>query len=171
MDAGDIAHTHPVIIDDEDTSESLFLKLKSESQIALSEFISKLLHNKVSYVQQDHSKASFAPTISKKDGYVDFKKVSSSTLKNMFRAFYPWPGLYFYLNETRIKILEVTTSETNLPAGKLNLDFGGLNIGCIDGSVRLTKVQAEGKKPNSDIELINSFKNKFGELKITDKDI
>ena len=43
-------------------------------------------------------------------------------------------------------------------------DMGSLVVGCLDGSLRLTNVQLEGKKTCSDRELLNGIK---GDLKLT----
>lgn len=167
MDAGDVAHTHLVKIDPQDNSETLFNKLKEESKTALNDFIEKVKSDSIEYIPQNDADASFAPVIKKLDGLIDFTQATSEEIVNKYRAFYPWPGLFFYLNDQRIKVLEVSKEENKVAAGELNTSFGTLLVGCKEGSIRLSKVQAEGKKPNTDAELINGFKNKYDSLTIT----
>jgi methionyl-tRNA formyltransferase len=45
--------------------------------------------------------------------------------------------------------------------GKSENDMGSLVVGCLDGALRLSLVQLEGKKPCSDRELLNGIKSEI----------
>ncbi|MBT4790713.1 MAG: hypothetical protein HON90_04015, partial [Halobacteriovoraceae bacterium] len=45
--------------------------------------------------------------------------------------------------------------------GEVSTDHSTLLIGCKDASIRLLQVQFEGKKPSSDITLLNGIKTVF----------
>ena len=49
-------------------------------------------------------------------------------------------------------------SDTSLKPGEVSIKQGYLLIGTKDSTIRLSKIQLEGKKACSDIELINGLK-------------
>ncbi|MGZ8833387.1 MAG: methionyl-tRNA formyltransferase, partial [Thermoanaerobaculia bacterium] len=52
---------------------------------------------------QDHSRATYAPKIEKREGLVTFAE-SPANIYNRFRAFDPWPGVFFESGGQTIKI-------------------------------------------------------------------
>ena len=107
---------------------------------------------------------SFAPTLKKEDGLIDFKNSSVEKIKNQIRALDPWPGTYCFLNNQRLKIFEIEALKRFLAPGETSIDHGHLAVGTLDGAIRLQSVQLEGKKICSDTELLNGLKNKGGEI-------
>jgi len=168
MDAGDLVLSHQVEIDPRDNAGSLHDKLQLEAVSCTEEFLVKVLNNRLTLTPQDESKASFAPSLKKEDGFIDFKTQTKTAILNKLRALSPWPGIYFFLNNKRLKILEMTLEKTKVVAGEINVDFGTLLVGSRDGTLRLTKVQAEGKKPYSDKDFLNGLqKNIKNSLALT----
>jgi methionyl-tRNA formyltransferase len=169
MDAGDIAYSKEVDISDDDTSDTLFKKLEKEAAISLGEFIPLLRDNKITYKKQDESLVSFAPTIKKLDGKIDFHNESAVAITNKFKAYYPWPGVFFYLNNVRIKVHEITNSKIKLNPGEVHTDMGEINIGCKEGSLHFKRVQVDGKKPCTDTDLLRGLKNKYSSFEVTNE--
>lgn len=166
MDAGDICLSRPVLIEKEETGGMLFTKLKFEAALALIEFINKIVDNSLTFTSQDESKVSFAPSLKKTDGALLFSKQKVSEVINKTKAFFPWPGSYTFLNNKRLKVFKVSKSSSTLKPGEVSNQFNTLNIGCIDGTIRLEVVQLEGKKKSTDSELLNGIK---GEIKIEER--
>lgn len=169
MDAGDIVFEKHVSIEPSDTSLSLFNKLSLESSNCIAPFIDLILNDKVTYKKQDEDQATFAPTISKDDGYLKFSDLTFEKFNNTIRAFHPWPGTFFFLNNLRIKVFEIEKSSKNLAPGELDTSHGLLEVGLIDQSIRLASVQLEGKKRSSDQEVLNGLKNKHSHFSITEQ--
>ncbi len=169
MDAGDIAYSKEVDISDDDTSDTLFKKLEKEAAISLCEFIPLLRDNKITYKKQDESLVSFAPTIKKLDGKIDFHNESAVAITNKFKAYYPWPGVFFYLNNVRVKVHEITNSKIKLNPGEVHTDMGEINIGCKEGSLHFKRVQVDGKKPCTDTDLLRGLKNKYSSFEVTNE--
>jgi methionyl-tRNA formyltransferase len=164
MDAGDLVHFHTVAIADTETGGQLYTRLKLQAALSMNDFIQKLIQNKVTYEQQDESKVSFAPTLKKEDGFLDFLNQTTSSLLNRIRALDPWPGTYCFLNGKRLKVLLAAPYHAKISPGSIKNDMGSLVVGCADGSLHLSLVQLEGKKPCTDRELLNGLK---GELELT----
>lgn len=158
MDAGDLVHFHTVKIEDTETGGQLYTRLKFQAALALNDFIVKVKENKITYTPQDESQVSFAPTLKKEDGFLDFANQNSFSILNRIRALDPWPGTYCFLNGKRLKILKARVYHTNIAPGKIKNDLGSLIVGTQDRSLHLYEVQLEGKKVCSDKELLNGLK-------------
>ncbi len=161
MDAGDIAHSEEVEISSEETGVTLYEKLKNLSVVALNKFITKLVNNELNYSSQEESLVTFAPTLKKEAGFLDFKNMSTRKVINLVRALEPWPGTYCFLNTKRLRVLKVESFDMNLPAGKVDSSHNALVVGCTDGALRLKQVQLEGKKLVNDNELLKGIKTEI----------
>lgn len=168
MDAGDLVHFHELKVSPTETGGQLYTRLKFQAALCLSEFMETLSLGKVSYTPQDESQVSFAPTLKKEDGALHFGEKTRSEIKNRVRALAPWPGTYCFLNGKRMKVLTVEDYHRQVPAGSALNDMGSLVVGCKDGSLRLSQVQLEGKKPCSDRELLNGIKSEISITSLKD---
>lgn len=159
MDAGDLVHGDPVNIHPEETGGLLYTKLKYQAAISLDKFLINLHNNELTYTKQDESQVSFAPTLKREDGFLNFKESEFDQLKNQVRGLFPWPGTFCFLGKKRLKVFEIEKAHTNLAPGECSIKQGELLIGTKDSTARLCKIQLEGKKACSDIELINGLKD------------
>ncbi len=164
MDAGDICYSKDLDIAPYESGGQLYTRLKFAAALGLNEFIEDILAKKITYTKQNDDEVSFAPTISKEMGRIDFKKDSFKAIKNKIRAFDPWPGTFCFFNNKRLKVFSVLKLESSGEVGVVNVAENTLNIGMGDFSIRLTNVQLEGKKRCTDIELLNGLKNGSSEF-------
>ena len=164
MDAGDLVHFDEITIAPDENGESLYNRLKNQAAISTRALINKILSNSLVYSHQDPSGISFAPTLKKEDGFLNFKDSDYKKIINQIKALDPWPGTYCYLNNMRLKVFTVEKLQRTLRPGETSIDHGHLAVGIKDGTLRLAKIQLEGKKVCSDTELINGLKNKGGEI-------
>ena len=157
LDAGDIWSQKAFDILPEDSSATLMERLSREGTCFLDRTIRDILEGLISKTPQNHEQATFAPVIRKQEGRVDWN-LTASRLKNRHRAFTPWPGLFFYLNQRLVKIRKITPLEPdpelmNLMKGRkpgetVKLDESGLVVLCgNDTLARIEEFQPEGKKP------------------------
>lgn len=161
MDAGDLVHFHTVAIASTENGGQLYTRLKFQAALAMNDLIVKILDNKLTYVVQDESKVSFAPTLKKEDGLLKFSTKTSNEILNLIRALDPWPGTYCFLNGKRLKVLLAEPYHSKVSPGMAKNDMGSLVVGCLDGSLRLSEIQLEGKKACSDRELLNGIKTEI----------
>lgn len=99
-------------------------------------------------VKQDDSLATYAPMIFKEDGRLDFEKTPEE-IERLVRGLSPWPGAYTLLDGESFKIwaAEPTGEKTDMAGGTiLATSAKGIDIACGGGVLRLTEVQAPGKK-------------------------
>ena len=167
MDAGDIVYEHDVAIDPDETCDLLFKKLETEAALGLRKFINNLSdsNEEISYRPQDESLVSFAPTINKQDGLINPLVESAKAIYNKFRAYYPWPGVFLYIEDkTRLKLVKISPSSDQVEPGKFSTDKGSILLGTREGSIKLETIQLDGKKAVSDLDFINTLKSKKSNL-------
>lgn len=161
MDAGDLVHFHTVPVSPTENGGQLYTRLKFQAALSMNDLIGKILNNNVLHTPQDESKVSFAPTLKKEDGLLHFAQKKTSDILNLIRALDPWPGTFCFLNGKRLKVLSAETYHSKVAPGVAKNDMGSLIVGCLDGTLRLSEVQLEGKKSCSDRELLNGIKSEI----------
>lgn len=160
MDAGNIVKSSPVSVSPNETGGQLYTKLKFQAALTLDEFIQDIINNKIEETTQDEDKVSFAPTLNKDNGHLKFAEHNYQQLHNKVRALKPWPGTFCFLNDKRLKILEIEKYALNkLEPGQISLNENMLLVGCTDSTVRLVRIQLEGKKAASDKDFVNGLLN------------
>jgi methionyl-tRNA formyltransferase len=166
MDAGDIVHFDELEIGQNENGESLYNRLATKASESTTALIEKILNNSLVYVPQNQDAKSFAPPLKKEDGFLAFQTSTYNKIHNQIRALDPWPGTYCYLNSQRLKVFSIEKLQKHLAPGQTSIEHGFLSIGLTDCTIRLTKIQLEGKKTCTDTELLNGLKNKGGEIKL-----
>lgn len=159
MDTGDIIKKLSINLDKKETSQSLMDKIKTLTQKNLSEVLINYINNKIKTEAQDNSKASYVKMIKKEDGLLSLTE-KAELIERKIRAYYPWPGTYFFIEKTEnnnlpkkkllFKILEVSEiikNPKNIKMGNFFNYQNKLAISCSDKAIVLKKVQLEGKKP------------------------
>lgn len=98
--------------------------------------------------EQDDSLSTYAPMITKQDGHIDFES-SPVTVERKIRAYDPWPGSFAYIGDKMYKIWKAeAVSEKTLEEGGTVIREGKdyLDIACGGEILRITEIQAPGKK-------------------------
>lgn len=158
MDAGDVVHSRPIPVTSNETGGQLTTRLKFQAALACNDFIEDLLSNRIVARPQDEAKVSFAPTLKKADGYLDFANQTVKQITCRLHAMDPWPGTYCFLAGKRLKVLKTESFQVSAKPGEVKNHMNALVVGCLDGALRLCVVQLEGKKPGSDAELLNGWR-------------
>jgi methionyl-tRNA formyltransferase len=132
LDSGPIITEKEVKIDINDTKEKLRDELTIIGGNLLCEFIPKIVNKAINPKNQDESKVTFCTKINKEDGEIDLNG-NPQVNYNKYRAFYGWPGLFFFINKhnkrIRVKIKQAVY-ENNLftikrvtPEGKKEISY------------------------------------------------
>lgn len=162
MDAGNVVDEFKIPIYPHDNAESLSTKLQFLAAVTLDRFIYKLLSSSFTETIQNEELVSLAPEIAKNMGYVDFKNEKVSSIFSKMRGLTPWPGLYFFLNSKRVKIIELIVPSPNelykISPGEIKIMYKQLIVGCADGPIRISSLQMEGKSVSQDSQFIQGIK-------------
>jgi methionyl-tRNA formyltransferase len=139
LDSGPILAEKEIQIDIQDTKESLREKLINLGGNLLCEILHTPSASGTSPfeeggIPQDESKATYCSKIKKEDGEIDlFNATNARQNYNKYRAFFGWPGVFFFANGKRIKITkarfenEAFIIEKVIPEGKKEMDYTVFN--------------------------------------------
>mgnify|MGYP006095499475 FL=1 len=148
VDTGKILEQAECDINEYDNYGSLSEKLSNIGSDLVVSSIEKYLNDKIEPYLQNESLVTLAPKILKEEFLIDLNK-SASDIHAQVRAFSPYPGAYTFLNGKRIKFFEselVNNQHSEQPGCVSNVIGDSFDIACGVGSLRVSKVQIEGKK-------------------------
>lgn len=109
----------------------------------LAEIIPDWVGGKIKSREQNHSQATFTKKITKEDGLVDLEKDNPEIIYRKFLAFYPWPGVYFFIEKANKKIRVIIT-----------------DMKVKDKELKITSVKPEGKKEMFYDDFLRGYKTK-----------
>ncbi|MBQ6575847.1 MAG: methionyl-tRNA formyltransferase [Lachnospiraceae bacterium] len=148
VDTGDIIDFVRVAISPDETGGSLFDKLAEEGAKLIVKTLSDIEAGRAKRTPQDDTKATYAGMLKKEMGRIDWQ-TDASSIERMIRAYTPWPGGFTYLSQKVLKITEAEalTGNADRPCGTVTeVSKDHFLVACKSGMLRVTKVQAEGKK-------------------------
>ena len=167
LDAGPIALQKTLEIGDFETFGDVYVKLIDLAKEAVDEFLKLFSDNKVVFIPQDDSKATYAPKIKKEDTFVNFSETSEK-VKNKIRAYDPVPGARALFKNQIVKLFEVEDMKKNddegIPGKILKIEEKGAWIKTGDGKILLGKIQFPGKKVLSFSEAKNGRLIREGDI-------
>ena len=160
MDTGDMLVSERIKIEEDDNIETLSNKLSVLGSKMIINYLEDIINGKIVGVKQDNDKATFARIIKRSDEHLDFN-FSNRDVYNKFRALSPSPLPNFIMDDTEIKIAECELSDEEGDASKIiNEGKDYFIIGCMSGSIKVTKIKPSGKN----IMSVKDFKNGYGSL-------
>ncbi len=157
LDQGDIYLIKKVEINDDENSEMLLKRLAELGAIMIPAALRDIADGILSPIPQNKNDSSYCHKIHKKDAEIDPKKDNAKEILNKYRAFQPWPGIYFMFNNKRCKLIEIEKSDKNANPGELKEIEKELILGTSNGSLKIKILQPEGKKPIDDKDFMNGF--------------
>ena len=115
-----------------------------------------ILDDKAKFKDQDHSKATYAKKINKKESSIDWNTPAKSVIAKINGL----NGAHFIFQGARYKILK---AELNNLSGKPGEIIGdSLEIACKEKSIKVMMIQREGKKPQKTAEFLLGSQIKKG---------
>jgi methionyl-tRNA formyltransferase len=151
LDAGPMLSSTERPIDPDETSEQVEGDLAQCGAGLLVATLDDLVAGRAVDVPQDDRRATYAPRLTKDDGVVDWTQTARA-IHNRIRGLHPWPHAFSFLEGKRLIVRRSTLSDSpdlrDADAGVV-VDAHGdrLVVATGDGLLRLTEVQAEGKRP------------------------
>jgi len=169
MDTGPVLARRELPIASEDDAGSLAEKLGQLAAAITREEVPRFVAGQLHPEQQDHSRATYAPPLTKEDASLDFGR-SSAQLVAHIRGLSPRPGAVCFYDAAQTKRLKITRA-TPVPRAQLSAsglgpgvvaalpDTSGkvgdqLVLGTADGGIVVHEGQVEGKKPQTGAELL-----------------
>jgi len=148
MDAGDILLQEVVPIHEDDTADTLGVRLSAVGARLLVDTLDALTRGDVVRREQDERAATLAPMVRKEEGAIDWRRGAAEIARSV-RAFSPWPGAYTKLAGRSMKIHRATAlvaAANAIPGTVLSAAGDRFEIATGEGLLALLEVQLEGKR-------------------------
>ncbi len=149
LDTGDMLLKGSVVLDEKETSGSLFNKLSALGASLCVEALEKLEKGELTPEKQGESPTEYARMLTKEMGELDFSR-DAVTLERLIRGFNPWPSAYTRLGDKTLKIWAADVCEKQDPKKQpgtvtevAKQDF---IVACGEGALKITELQLQGKK-------------------------
>ncbi len=159
LDQGKVCSQYKINISKNDNAEDLSLRLSNLASEKIVKDIEDILENKKRFLEQDHSKATYANKINKDEGKIDWNDKAENIIGKI-NGLYPIPGAWFYFEGERYKILKANISNNNSNPGTVLND--SIEISCGINSIKILEIQREGKKVQNIKDFILGTKIKKG---------
>ena len=151
LDSGPISNIYKIKLDQKLNALEVSEKLSLLAADKILDNVDEILDGKLKFIDQDHSKATYAKKIDKSEGQIDW---SNDALKiiGKINGLSPSPGAFFNFDGQRYKILKAEVANGIGKNGEVLTD--GLEIACgKNKSIKIIEIQREGKR----VQKINEF--------------
>ncbi len=147
LDTGPVCNTYKIDLDNNLNAQDIGEKLSLLAAEKILDNIDDILDDKATFIEQDHSKATYASKIQKSEGEIDWTE-SAKNIIGKINGLYPTPGAFFIYNGERYKILKAEIGNGIGNPGEVISDY--LEIVCgKNQSIKITEIQRQGKKPQN----------------------
>jgi methionyl-tRNA formyltransferase len=148
LDTGPVFLQGRTPIAPEDNAVTLREKLVAQGLDVMEEFLRKVENGPWAPTPQS-GEVLLAPSLTKEDGRIRWGQRSAVDSVNLIRGTYEWPGAFGVLKGQRLKIrrAESEIQQSGRPGEIIAVEKGrGFLVKCATGSLRVLRVQPEGKK-------------------------
>ena len=147
LDTGPVCNTYKINLENNLNAQDIGEKLSLLAAEKILDNIDDILDDKATFIEQDHSKATYASKIQKSEGEIDWTE-SAKNIIGKINGLYPTPGAFFIYNGERYKILKAEIGNGIGNPGEVISDY--LEIVCgKNQSIKITEIQRQGKKPQN----------------------
>jgi len=144
LDSGPVSNIYKIKLDQKLNAKEVSDKLSFLAADKISHIVDDIVNDKLKFINQDHSKATYAKKILKSEGKIDWNN-DALTIIGKINGLYPSPGAFFNFNGERYKILKAEIGNSIGKNGEVITD--NFEIACGNGeSIKILEIQREGKK-------------------------
>ena len=152
LDTGPVCNTYKIDLENNLNASDIADKLSLIAAEKILDNIDDILNDKAKFIEQDHSKATYASKIKKEEGKINWNE-NAKNIIGKINGLYPVPGAFFIFKGQRYKILKAEIGIGSGNPGEIISDY--LEVACGDNkSIKIKELQREGKKPQN----ISEFK-------------
>ena len=152
LDTGPVLSRHTVSIGESETTQQLHDRLSDIGATAIVDALAQL--DQLDAQPQPDDGVTYAAKIEKSEAAIDWSKPAIE-VDRLVRGLSPFPGAWFEMNGTRVKVLGSTLVEHSGTAGCVLDDE--LTVACGEGAIRLTKLQRAGKSAQDAEQFLNGW--------------
>ena len=147
LDTGPVCNTYKINLENNLNAQDIGEKLSLLAAEKILDNIDDILDDKATFIEQDHSKATYASKIQKSEGEINWTE-SAQNIIGKINGLYPTPGAFFIYNGERYKILKADIGSGIGNPGEVISNY--LEIVCgKNQSIKIIEIQRQGKKPQN----------------------
>ena len=161
LDSGPVLATKEFELDQNATHGDIEKKISIEGANLLVQNLKSIEAGEPKFTDQDHSQATYAKKIDKKETKIHWKIDAKKVLAHI-HGLSPSPGAWFEFEGERFKILRAKISSENGKPGYV-LDEN-LTIGCGSNSIQILELQRQGKNKQTTKEFLLGKKISKGSI-------
>ena len=162
LDSGPVCNIYKLKLDNKLNAEDVSEKLSLLAAEKILDNIDDIFEEKAKFIDQDHTKATYAKKIQKNEGRINWNDEASKII-GIINGLYPSPGAFFNFNGERYKILKAEIGNGLGEVGEVISNK--LEIACVNNlSLKILEIQREGKKPQKISEFILGSQIKKGSI-------
>ena len=144
LDSGPVSNIYKFNLDYNVNAQEISEKLSLLAAEKILDNVDDILEDKAKFIEQDHSKATYAKKIDKKEGQIDWR-LGASKIIGKINGLFPSPGAFFNFRGERYKILKAEIGNGLGKPGEILSDK--LEIACNENqSIKVLEIQRQGKK-------------------------
>jgi|TARA_Y100000389_G_scaffold3444_1_gene3345 methionyl-tRNA formyltransferase len=147
LDAGPVCNNYKIKLENSLNANDVAEKLSSIAAKKILDNIDDILENKAKFIEQDHSKATYASKIEKAEGRIDWTD-NAEKIIGKINGLYPVPGAFFIFKGERYKILKAEIGSAKGNPGEVISDYLEVTCGGKQ-SIKIKEIQRQGKKPQN----------------------
>ena len=162
LDSGPVGNIYKIKVEYNDNAMEVSEKLSLLAAEKILDKIDDILDDKIKFIEQDHSRATYAKKIEKFEGNINWSNKASHIIGKI-NGLFPLPGAFFNFNGERYKILKAEIGNGIGKVGEVINDK--LEIACINNqSIKILEIQRQGKKPQKIGEFMLGSRIKQGSI-------
>jgi methionyl-tRNA formyltransferase len=167
LDTGPILLQREIAIALEQTAADLFDVLAKDGAPLVVETLAGLAAGAIVPKQQDHSRATIAPILTREDGRIDFAGRTATEIWNRWRGFQPWPGAYTSLDGKKLIVHKMKVVapviDVEVAPGTVIADNQRMLVACAQRTwLEFIEVQLDGKKRVSAADFLHGHIHRTG---------
>ena len=162
LDSGPVGSIYKIKLDHNNNAQEVSEKLSLLAAEKILDNVDNILEDKLKFIEQDHSKATYAKKIDKIEGQLDWNNDAISIIGKI-NGLSPFPGAFFNFKGERYKILLAEIGNGRGKVGEVLSDK--LEIACNNNqSIKVLEIQRQGKKKQKISEFILGSQIKKGSI-------
>ena len=162
LDSGPVSNIYKIKLDQKSNTENISEKLSLLAAEKILNIVDDIFEDKVKFINQNHSQATYAKKIDKIEGKIDWND-NAKKIIGKINGLFPLPGAFFNYNGERYKILKAEIGSSSGKLGEVLSDK--LEIACGDNqSIKILEIQRQGKNPQKIGEFILGSQIKKGSI-------
>ena len=147
LDAGPVSNIYKIKLNQNENTNEVSNRLSLLAADKILNSVNDIFENKAKFIDQDHSKATYAKKIDKIEGKINWNN-DAARIIGQINGLFPFPGAFFNFKGERYKIIKGVIGNGNGKPGEVLTS--NLEVACSNNqSIKIIEIQRQGKKPQN----------------------